>query len=152
MSGPGQAWHDGVRRRDILPPGAVLKGYILDAVLGQGGFGIVYRPRHPELGNVVAIEEYSPTELALRESGSVHSRNADCRTPFQDGLRRFLDEAKRLAEFPDHPNIVSCRDFLHANETAYVVMTDEHGPPLPRSCASAKKTVVRSMKRMFRPS
>ena len=120
----------GQERRDALPRGAALRDYTIEAVLGHGGFGIVYRARHNELGNVVAIKEYLPIELALREGASVHPRSAACRAGYEDGLRRFRDEARALIEFQSHPSIVSCRDFFRANGTAYLVMEHEDGMPL----------------------
>ena len=120
----------GQERRDALPRGAALRDYTIEEVLGHGGFGIVYRARHNELDNVVAIKEYLPIELALREGAEVHPRSEACRTGYEDGLQRFHDEARALIEFQSHPSIVSCRDFFRANGTAYLVMEYEHGLPL----------------------
>ena len=120
----------GQERRDALPRGAALRDYTIEEVLGHGGFGIVYRARHNELGNRVAVKEYLPIELALREGAAVHPRSEDCRAGYADGLRRFRDEARALIEFQAHPSIVSCREFFRANGTAYLVMEYEHGLPL----------------------
>ncbi len=119
------------RSRNALPPGTVLNGvYRVEVEVGQGGFGIVYRAQHNELGYRVAIKEYLPAELAVREGRSVHPRSVDCREQYQEGLRRFLEEAKQLIQFRAHPSIVSCRDFFRANGTAYLVMEYEEGLPL----------------------
>ena len=120
----------GHERRDALPRGTVLRDYTIEAVLGHGGFGIVYRARHNELGNRVAIKEYLPVELALREGLSVQIRSTEGRGHYEDGLRRFLEEARALVGFHDHAGIVSCRDFFRANGTAYLVMEHEEGLPL----------------------
>ena len=117
-------------RRDALAPGTVLNGYVIEAVAGSGGFGIVYRARHHALGITVAIKEYLPAELALREGTTVRARSTGHREAFEDGLRRFRDEAKRLIEFSDHPAIVACRDFFYANNTAYFVMEYVDGQAL----------------------
>ena len=90
---------NGQERRDALPRGAALRDYTIEEVLGHGGFGIVYRARHNELGNVVAVKEYLPIELALREGAAVHPRSEACRAGYEDGLRRFRDEARALIEF-----------------------------------------------------
>ena len=117
--------------RHALPPGTVLNGvYRVEAEVGQGGFGIVYRARHTELGYPVAIKEYLPAGLAIREGLSVHPRGADYHEHYQEGMDRFLEEAKQLIAFRHHPNIVSCRDFFRAHGTAYLVMEYEEGLPL----------------------
>lgn len=115
-----------------LPSGTVLNGvYTVEAELGQGGYGIVYRARHRDLG-CVAIKEYLPAELAVREGRSVHPRSTHSRKFFEEGMERFLEEAKQLIKFRAHPSIVSCRDFFRVNGTAYLVMDFEEGLPLSK--------------------
>ena len=108
--------------RGSLAPGTVLSGYVIEAVLGYGGYGVVYRARHEELRQQVAIKEYLPAELAVREAGTVYPRSEGCREPYEDGKRRFLEEARRIAELKDDPGVVSCTNFFRANGTAYLVM------------------------------
>ena len=120
-------WSD---RRDALPQGNVLRDYTIEEVLGHGGFGIVYKARHNELDHVVAIKEYLPSELAVREGATIRAKSAECETHFADGLRRFREEAKALIEFQQHPSIVDCREFFRANGTAYLVMEYVDGLPL----------------------
>ena len=117
-------------RRDALPVGTVLGAYEIEALLGAGGFGVVYRARHQLLDSVVALKEYYPAELAVREGIAVHPRSTDSCEAFEDGLNRFRDEAKMLIELKDHPAIVGCRDFFLANGTAYLVMEYVDGEPL----------------------
>ena len=121
---------EGQERLDALPPGAALRDYTIEGVLGHGGFGIVYRARHNELGNVVAVKEYLPVELAVRDGVAVRVRGTASREAYEDGLLRFRDEARALIEFQAHPSIVSCREFFRANGTAYLVMEHEEGMPL----------------------
>ena len=114
--------------KNALPIGTALHHYTIAAVLGHGGFGIVYRGQHPELG-AVAIKEYLPLELAVREDGKVHPLSSQSSSDYEEGLRRFVEEAKRLVQF-NHANLVRCRDFFRANGTAYLVMDFEDGLPL----------------------
>ena len=120
-------WSD---RRDALPQGCVLRDYTVQEVLGHGGFGIVYKARHNELDQVVAIKEYLPSELAVREGSTVRAKSADCETYFADGLRRFRKEAQALIDFQRHPSTVACSEFFRANGTAYLVMEYVEGQPL----------------------
>ena len=123
-------------RRDALPAGTPLREYTLEAVVGHGGFGIVYRAQHDELGSTAAIKEYLPIELAVREGVSVRVRSAADSRSYQDSLRRFRDEARALMQLQDHPGIVSCRDFFRANGTAYMVMEYEEGRSLAEVLAT----------------
>ena len=118
------------RHRDALPPGTSLHTYVVEEIVGQGGFGIVYRARHGALRHRVAIKEYFPLALAVRENGVVSPRGEPCEAPFEDGLKRFREEARLLVEFEEHPNVVSCRDFFSGRGTAYMVMEFEDGKPL----------------------
>ena len=117
-------------RRDALPRGCVLRDYTIEEVLGHGGFGIVYKARHNELDHVVAIKEYLPSELAVREGTTISAKSGECETHFADGLRRFREEAKALIEFQQHPSIVDCREFFRLNGTAYLVIEYVDGLPL----------------------
>src|SRR5216684_6790942 len=56
--------------RGTLPAGTRLRNYELISVLGHGGFGITYYARDTTLGREVAVKEYLPTSLALRENGT----------------------------------------------------------------------------------
>ena len=116
--------------RDALPVGTVLREFTIQAVLGHGGFGIVYRAGHNELDLTVAIKEYLPVELAVREGTTVQPRSGTERKDFEEGLRRFRDEAQALIDFDSHPSIVSCREFFRAHGTAYLVMGYEDGESL----------------------
>ena len=123
-------------RRDALPVGTVLREFTIQAVIGHGGFGIVYRAGHNELDLTVAIKEYLPVELAVREGTTVQPRSGTDRRDFEEGLRRFRDEAQALIDFDAHPSIVSCREFFRAHGTAYLVMAYEDGPSLAEVLAS----------------
>ena len=104
-----------------LPPGARVSRYELREVLGDGGFAITYRAWDSHLHRDVAIKEFLPKDLALREPGGadVLARSGQ-EDEYRFGLRRFLDEAKTLAQF-DHPNIVRVTDHFEANDTAYLM-------------------------------
>ena len=127
---------NGKERHDSLSPGTVLRDYTIEAVIGHGGFGIVYRARHDELAFVVAIKEYLPVELAVRDGVTVRARSDADSEGYEEGLKRFREEARALIQFHDHPSIVSCREYFRANGTAYLVMEYVDGQSLARVLAS----------------
>jgi len=109
----------------FLKPGTVLFGkYMVGRVLGQGGFGITYLGWDMNLDVKLAIKEFFPHGLVNREPGESYivSFTGTASDEYSYGIERFLDEAKTLARFEDHPNIVSVRDFFRENNTAYMVM------------------------------
>ncbi|CAM3417054.1 serine/threonine protein kinase [Paracidovorax anthurii] len=106
---------------NCLGPGANVGEYRLSDVVGEGGFGIVYKARDLSLDRVVAIKEYMPATLAGRKEGNeVHVRSQH-RGAFDAGLRSFINEARLLAKF-SHPALVHVYRFFEANGTAYMVM------------------------------
>jgi serine/threonine protein kinase len=69
--------------------GKEVDGHRIDAVLGRGGMGIVFKAQNLELSRTVALKIINPA-LAQDESF----------------LRRFRTEARALAQI-HHPNIVN---------------------------------------------
>lgn len=106
--------------------------YLIGRVLGHGGFGITYIGFDTRLDIIVAIKEYLPSDVASRALGekTVTTFSGDKREQFDYGLKRFLDEAKSLARYNQHPCIVSTCDFFEENNTAYLVMEYLDGIPL----------------------
>src|SRR5262249_60634728 len=98
--------------RGALPSGTRLRNYELLSVLGQGGFGITYRARDHSLNREVAIKEYLPTALALREDTMVVPRSTKLAEDFVWGRQRFLDEARILATLSHVPAVVRVFKFL----------------------------------------
>ncbi len=121
------------RSLHALPPGTVLHDCVIDSELGSGGFSIVYLARHHLISDwLFAIKEYLPRELAVRDndSDSVHPIDTQASDAFEDGLRRFRDEAEQLRKFRNEPYIVSCLNYFEGNGTAYLVMDYDDGLPL----------------------
>ena len=112
---------------DALPRGYHLHWYLLERVLGQGGFGITYLARDTNLDQRVAIKEYLPIDVATRRNdATVRARTEEHDERYHWGLERFIREARTLARF-DHPNIVRVLSVFEFNNTAYMVMRFEEG-------------------------
>lgn len=118
--------------RNALMPGYKLHWYTIKKILGQGGFGITYLAEDTNLNQSVAIKEFLPIEMAVRDqSSSVHPVSGEYGEQFKWGLDRFMSEAQTLAKFK-HPNIVRVFTVFPENNTAYMVMEYEHGNEMHR--------------------
>lgn len=118
---------------NALPPGTALRDYVIESELGSGGFSIVYLARHHLKSDwLYAIKEYFPGELTVRgrDGTGVHPVSTEAQEPFEDGLRRFRDEAEQLRKFRNEGSIVSCLNYFEENGTAYLVMDYDDGLPL----------------------
>ena len=112
-----------------LPDGLEIAGYRIVKKIASGGFSIVYLA-YDEDGNAVAIKEYLPSSLALRQPGELVPAISPENLPtFRIGLKCFFEEGRALARIA-HPNVVSVVNFFRANETVYMVMAYESGRSL----------------------
>lgn len=112
-----------------LPDGLEIAGYRIVKKIASGGFSIVYLAYDAE-GNAVAIKEYLPSSLALRQEGEMVPVVTKANLPvFRIGLKCFFEEGRALAKI-SHPNVVRVLNFFRANETVYMVMAYESGHSL----------------------
>jgi eukaryotic-like serine/threonine-protein kinase len=117
-----------------LPDGLEIAGYRIVKKIASGGFSIVYLAYDGE-GNAVAIKEYLPSGLALRQPGEIlpviSKQNLSV---FRIGLKCFFEEGRALARIV-HPNVVRVVNFFRANDTVYMVMAYESGHTLQEHIA-----------------
>ena len=97
--------------------GQSIGGYRLDALLGAGGMGEVYRSHDAKLGRDVAIKILPP---------------AFTRHP--DRLARFEREARMLAAL-NHPNICAIYGFEEADDVRFLVLELVEGDTLAQQLA-----------------
>ncbi|HIF50771.1 MAG TPA: serine/threonine protein kinase [Thiotrichaceae bacterium] len=110
-----------------LPAGYELQCYTIKGVLGQGGFGITYLAQDNQLERDVAIKEFMPRDIAERgDDFTVHSINREMSDKLEWARERFVREARTLSKF-NHNNIVRVYTVIEENNTAYMVMSYEHG-------------------------
>ncbi len=143
-------------------PGTILHDrYIIGRSVGFGGFGVTYIAWDSLLEVRVAIKEYLPSEFATRMPGrpqlTIFGGNKT--QQFNDGMKKFLDEARRLARFQNEDGIVKIYDCFEENATAYIVMEYLEGTTLgaylsevgtvPTDVAISMMTpIIKSLKRV----
>ena len=94
--------------------GKSIKGYQLQARLGEGAYGAVYKATQPQIKREVAIKIILP-EYANRP----------------DFIRRFEAEAQLVAQL-EHLHIVPLYDYWCEPGSAYMVMRTPSGSGLKR--------------------
>jgi hypothetical protein len=113
-----------------LAAGTALRDCVVTGVVGQGGFGIVYRAEDAVARRPIAVKEYLPAQLAVRgPDGRLEPSSAVHAETYAAGLRGFLDEA-RLLERIRHPGLVEVLGCWEENGTAYMAMPLYDGPTL----------------------
>jgi serine/threonine protein kinase len=108
-----------------LAPGTILRDqYLVGRVLGHGGFGITYLGWDLTLARKVAVKEYFPGGAAIRTTGNpnVLAYSPTMRADYDWGLERYLEEARVVARFENHPNIVWVLNFFPSHGTAYMIL------------------------------
>jgi predicted Ser/Thr protein kinase len=116
-----------------LPSGTRIEEFVVERVLGSGGFGITYLARDARLDRQVVIKENLPAQFCFRDTHSLtvaprhtHGEDAD---NFQWSLENFSKEAAMLASL-DHPGIVKVLRSFEAFGTAYFAMPFVEGMAL----------------------
>jgi serine/threonine protein kinase/uncharacterized RDD family membrane protein YckC len=116
-----------------LPQGHVLNNrYLIGKVIGVGGFGIVYVAWDNNLDVRVAIKEFLAKDYAARSTDhiSLTPYTGSAKEEHTLGIEKFIEEAKALAKFQDHPGIVKVNESFRENNTAYMVMQHLDGMTL----------------------
>ena len=98
----------------MLRPGDAFERYTIEALIGQGGMGCVYRAYDPRLGRRVALK-------VISEGSAPAAANA-----------RLVREARAAAAF-DHPNAVAIFDVGELDGAPYIVMELVEGRTLRRA-------------------
>lgn len=107
---------------DALPQGHALSGgaYVVDSLLGRGGFGLTYLCAEPALLRWVAVKELFPPG-ATRSGAEVGRPHGTSSEDWDKARRAFASEARRLAGFADAA-IVRVYGVWEENGTAYLAM------------------------------
>lgn len=111
--------------KDSLPVFSILAGkYLLGAPLGKGGFGITYIAMHLPNEKIVAIKEFFPANLAVRDTNNETVVPADDTKAvyYRTGMKSFSEEGRILYLLSDIEHVVHVAEQIQANNTTYLVM------------------------------
>lgn len=97
--------------------------YLIEGVLGVGGFGITYKALDLHNNRICAIKELFIRDVVTRTSNGTNViALAGYEPVFEHGITRFMDEAIILNQLNGMPNVVTITDYFQGNQTAYFVM------------------------------
>lgn len=116
---------DFVPEKHHLQPHTILKGqYLVGCALGEGGFGITYIGWDMFLHIPVAIKEYFPSGVVIRDQGqhTVSVFAGKDEESFLQGRSSFFREAQKVAKFDNNVGVVSVKNCFLENGTAYIIM------------------------------
>lgn len=121
-----------------LAPDTIIGGYRVVRKISSGGFGVVYLAESSD-GQQVAIKEYLPAALAMRNPGELVPQIVpDKISLYRLGLKSFFEEGRSLAQI-SNPAVVSVLNFFRANETVYMVMNYLQGDTLQDFIVTARE-------------
>ena len=113
-----------------LPNNIILKDYTILKRISSGGFSFVYLGMNNYTKEIVAIKEYMPNSITIRNKGmDVYITNKKDKIRFELGLEQFFNEMSIISHI-NHHNIIQILDYFEANNTAYIVTPYEYGMPL----------------------
>jgi Tol biopolymer transport system component/tRNA A-37 threonylcarbamoyl transferase component Bud32 len=108
--------------------GKTLDRYVVEARLGEGGMGVVYKARDTRLDRTVAIKVLPPDRLLDPER-----------------RRRFVQEAKAASAL-NHPNIVAVYDVSADAGVDFIVMEYADGVTLDRVIQARGLSVAKALR------
>lgn len=117
-------------KRLPLKPGTLVDQYLVEGVLGGGGFSIVYHCSDTKSRDRVVLKEYFPNQISQRIGAHTIEPINDTKVrSFQVGMAQFFTEAQALAKI-HHPNIINITSIFRAHGTVYMVCKLEAGKDL----------------------
>lgn len=115
---------------NALAEGTILfDKYVIERVIGAGGFGITYYARHLKLGTFVAIKEFFLSGICQRLPNKMVVYGELEPEKFEKYRQRFQEEANTLCQL-NNPHVVAVRDIFDENGTTYIVMDFVQGRTL----------------------
>lgn len=116
-----------MQRVPPLPADTLIADYVVQRVIGHGGFGTTYVCEDKHLKKLFVVKELTPHHLVVRQdNGYLAPRGLLYRQPFERLRDAYVKEAQDLAKF-SHPSIARAIRYFEKNDTAYLVMEYEAG-------------------------
>lgn len=133
----------------LLPKGTKLDNrYVIEEVIGQGGFGITYVGKNQVINRKVAIKELYIRDFMGRDaerSPEIYLIDSSYRERLEKYKKDFLYEARVVGRFSSQPAVVDVIDYFQENGTAYIVMEYLEGITLSAFLKENKRIPAREL-------
>lgn len=117
--------------RSLRPGMVVHNRYKILSILGEGGCGVTYQAVDQKDGLVVALKECNPLGVVSRRPGEFFLQPQSGQEEYFNRFKdRFLEEARLIYRYREHPNVISVRHLFYENNTAYYAMEFIQGQDL----------------------
>ncbi len=125
---------DAAYLRSYLAPRTVLDNrYIVGKMLSYNGEGASYICYDSVSKEKVVCREYMPDTLCERDRGSNNIIvNSDCLAKYKTFMQEFVETNKALSRMRNLNHIVTAKDMLYENNTAYVILEYIEGVSLKK--------------------
>ncbi len=137
---------------NALAPGTTLgKGRLtVGKKLGSGGFGVTYIAFDSKLNRRVALKEFMPNYLAVRQGVRIVPK-PNQEAAYEKAMNSFQKEARAMYELRAHSNIVHVISTFKENNTAYYTMEMLEGESLLSYLKKKKKISADQAFRLLLP-
>lgn len=111
-------------RRPLEKNTILYKKYLVESLIGKGGFGLVYLANDVDSNEKVAIKEYFPCGKSTREIDSdnlVFYKCSEKEIDFEK-LDIIKNEADVLQKVSNIKGVISYKDSFYENNTFYIIM------------------------------
>ena len=133
----------------FLPVGERVGNFVLEDVLGRGGFGITYRARDTGSGEIVALKELSPEGVATRADNNAVQIFSSSLTEWEQLKTRFSCEAQLLQRI-QHKASTHFLALFAANDTLYLAMEFVQGETLEARLQNGKRLGMKQARSLLK--
>lgn len=137
----------------VLRIGTELSGnrYVIEAVLGRGGFGCTYEAYDRIRNKKCAVKEYFPRKASVRlpDGLTVRPSSAERKEFYEHWMIRFREEAATLWRLQGTKSVVQVYDYFVQNATSYFVMEYIEGATLSALVQAGGRLDMSTVRNVF---
>jgi Protein kinase domain len=135
--------------QEFLPANTRVGHFVIEKVLGRGGFGITYKAQDVSSGTTVALKELMPEGMGSRGANGAVNIHTNQMADFEEIKTKFIAEAQLLRKITDAAS-AKFVDLVAQNQTLYMAMDFVEGVTLESRIASGSLLSVKETRSILR--